>query len=155
MVFEGMPVFNINSALAMTNYDNSRITGGALWKKLWKIRVPERLRMLLWRIGPDAIPTKDNMIKRFESIDPTCPLCCQDIESTCHVFFNCPVAKAIWLTSCWGFRASDHQISSCEDIINLVVEPPKAPCPIEDLWKITLNIAIILDEIWQPGSFSR
>ncbi|KAL0008131.1 hypothetical protein SO802_009633 [Lithocarpus litseifolius] len=57
------------------------------------------------------------------------------------------VAKALWYTCCWGFKAI-HGISNCEDIIKMILDPPEASCPKEDQWMIILNMAIILDEIW-------
>ena len=31
------------------------------WKDLWKAKLRERLKMLLWRIGANTIPTKVNL----------------------------------------------------------------------------------------------
>ena len=103
--------------------------------------------MLLWRIGADVLPAKENMQWRLEINNPSCALCRQEVESNCHLFLNCSVAKALWYTWCWGFKAI-HGISNCEDIIKMILDPPEASCPKEDQWMIILNMAIILDEIW-------
>lgn len=63
------------------------------------------------------------------------------------LILNYSVAKALWNTCCWGFKAI-HGISNCEDIIKMILDPPEASCPKEDQWMIILNMAIILDEIW-------
>ncbi|KAL0012539.1 hypothetical protein SO802_007647 [Lithocarpus litseifolius] len=57
-----------------------------LWKKLWKARLPERLKMLLWRIGVDTLPTKEsradihkakhNVISRFVELSKTFSALC-------------------------------------------------------------------------------
>ncbi|XP_030969607.1 uncharacterized protein LOC115989868 [Quercus lobata] len=80
--------------------------------------------------------------------DPSCVLCGGEIESSCHLFFKCPVARAIWYSSCWGLRADKLHISSSSDIIKLVLNPPQALCLQEDQWHISLNMAHIIDEIW-------
>lgn len=67
----------------------------SLWKKLWKAKLPERLRMLLRRIGAGALPTKVNLNRRFDHIDPTCILCNNAEESPIHLFFGCPFARAL------------------------------------------------------------
>ena len=36
----------------------------------------------------------------------------------------------------------------CEDVIKIILTPPKAYCPAEDQWLIPLNMAFIIDEIW-------
>ena len=33
----------------------------SLWKNLWKVRLSKRLKMLLWRIRANAIPTGENL----------------------------------------------------------------------------------------------
>ena len=40
------------------------------WSKLWNLRAPERVKMLLWRIGSNSLPTKDNLSRRIVSSDP-------------------------------------------------------------------------------------
>ena len=70
------------------------------WKKLWKLRLPERVKMFIWRIGSNSLPTRDNLLKRINIDDPSCLFCGFEVENCCHLFFGCPVAKAIWHTSC-------------------------------------------------------
>ncbi|KAL0001790.1 hypothetical protein SO802_015571 [Lithocarpus litseifolius] len=31
------------------------------WKKIWKIKAPERVKMLIWRIGANILPTNENL----------------------------------------------------------------------------------------------
>ena len=108
--------------------------------------------MLLWRIGSNSLPTKDNLRRRSVSSDPICVLVRQENETSQHIFFKCPVARAIWYSSCWSFKSEEHQIMNCEDIIDQQHPPPpphkKAYCPAEDQWLIPLNMAIVIDEIW-------
>ena len=104
--------------------------------------------MFIWRIGTNSLPTKDNLLKRININDPSCLLCGFEVETCCHLFFGCPVAKAIWHSSCWGFKADKHHMSACMDIIKLILDPSQALCPSEDQWLIPLNMALVLDEIW-------
>lgn len=86
-----------------SNQSNTPTNTEVWWKRLWKLRALEKIKMLMWRISVNALPTKDNMSKRIESIDPTCVLCSQEEETCCHLFLYRPVAKAIWFAS-WGFK---------------------------------------------------
>ena len=36
-------------------------TSNLPWQKLWKIKFHERVKMLLWRIGANILPTEDNV----------------------------------------------------------------------------------------------
>ena len=118
------------------------------WKKLWKARLPERIKMLIWRIGNSSLPTNENLSCRLEYIDPNCTLCKNGWESCVRLFFECPIARALWLSSCWGLRVDTSMLQTNEDIIKLIIEPPTSTISAHDQWLITLNVALILDEIW-------
>ena len=119
-----------------------------LWKKLWKARLPERIKMLLWRIGSNSIPTKVNLSTRLKHVDPTCPLCKSGTEPSLHLFFECPISMCLWHSACWGFKADLEKVQSHVDIINLILEPPISAIPTQEAWLITLNMALVVDEIW-------
>uniref|UniRef100_A0A7N2LRG7 Reverse transcriptase zinc-binding domain-containing protein n=1 Tax=Quercus lobata TaxID=97700 RepID=A0A7N2LRG7_QUELO len=116
--------FSVKSAYRSSReLENSGIMSDVLWRRLWKIRAPERIKMLLWRIAPNSLPTRHNISLRTHIPDPSCSLCGHASESTCHIFFHCPVAKAIWF-SCWGLRTEDHNIQECADLVKLILDPP-------------------------------
>ena len=64
-------------------------------RKIWKGRVPPKIKIFMWLMANDAILTKDNLIKRKWVGNPKCYFCDLD-ESINHLFFTCPVAKVIW-----------------------------------------------------------
>ena len=64
----------------------------ACGSKLWKANFPERLKMLIWRISVNAIPTKANLQVRLNHVDASCRLCNADKEDSEHIFFRCPFA---------------------------------------------------------------
>ena len=118
------------------------------WMKLWKARMLERMKMLLWRIGTNSISTKENLSCRLEHIDPVCTLCKSESELCVHLFFECHISRALWYMACWGFRPDQNMVQTFEDIIKLVLEPAVSTLPTYDKWLITLNMAFILEEIW-------
>ena len=79
--------------------------------------------------------------------DSCCELWKQEVESFVHLFVTCPIARPLRYTCCWGLKPEEHQLATPVSIIKLVLEPPKAYCPNEDVWLISLQIAFILDEI--------
>ena len=109
----------------------------------------ERVKMLLWRIEANALPTKENLQRRVPLNDSSCILCQQKQESSTRLFLKCPITKAIWSSRCWGFKSDDHSITSNEGIIKLVLGLPKVSCPMEDNWLISLDMAFVLDKIWR------
>lgn len=62
----------------------------------------------------DAVLTKDNMRKRNWGGDPTC-MFCNCIETSAHLFFQCPVSKVIWMivARCFGIQTIPSNIEQC------------------------------------------
>ena len=143
-------IFSIKSAygVAFSNDSNGN-QDLSHWKTLWKARMLERIKMLLWRIGANAIPTRENLQQRMQHIDLSCILCSAEVESCAHLFFKCHFARALWTTSGWGLRINVASLNLGEDILKLILNPPNAPIPSQDQWTISFNMALIVDEIWK------
>lgn len=94
-----------------------------VWKLLWKSKLHERLKTFVWRIGSDTLPTNLKLHLKMGIGDPCCPLCLGAEESTVHLFFKCPVTRAIWFRLCWGLRPNDIPVLNELDIVKCVVSP--------------------------------
>ncbi|XP_023912636.1 uncharacterized protein LOC112024225 [Quercus suber] len=119
------------------------------WKKLWKLKMPEKTKMFLWRLAVNTLPTRDNLSRRFQIVDTSCLFCKENIETPIHLFLNCNASRAFWFSACWGFRPEQITISNTEDIIKLVLHPPELLNSESDQGMVSLNMALILEEIWQ------
>ena len=98
--------------------------GEKQWKLIWNFKIQDRVKMLLWHICTNILPTKDLLAQKLGIIDASCPLCGEAKETGVHLFFKCPVARAIWFGSCRGLRTESLQLTSNEDILKLVLKPP-------------------------------
>jgi hypothetical protein len=66
-----------------------------LKKYLWKIKVPLKIKIIIWFVYRKENLTKDNLKKRNWQGSTTC--CFRDHEETVqHLFIECPFAKIIW-----------------------------------------------------------
>ena len=120
--------FTVKSALKTHQGHADSVLPGSLWSKFWKLKFHERFKVLLWRIGMDILPTKLNVAKRIGHGDTCCPLCNTKDESIIHVFFRCSVSKAIWFGQGSSSLPEFFPISSCLDIIKLIIDPPIPAC---------------------------
>jgi ribonuclease HI len=78
----------------------SLITGTPLdsqiWRLLWKLQVPAKVKIYCWRILHGLIPLKNILFKRHIGTDGICPICKSEEEDVLHMLFNCPEAELIW-----------------------------------------------------------
>ena len=67
-----------------------------LWKKLWSLNVPPKVRTFMWKACCNVLPTKSNLAQRKVQIDPKCSFCGQQDEKTQHILWECPFARNVW-----------------------------------------------------------
>ena len=73
-----------------------------LWRSIWGLRVPNKVKNFLWRVCRDAIPTKSNMKRRHMPIDPLCEWCWKEEETTLHALWSCSELSSVWSLSQWS-----------------------------------------------------
>ena len=63
-----------------------------LWKKLWKLNIPPKIKNFMWRTLTGVLPTVDSLRTRMVKIETTCPVCYQERESAHHLLLRCHIA---------------------------------------------------------------
>jgi hypothetical protein len=63
--------------------------------KLWKLKIPLRIKVFGWYLRKGVILTKDNLAKRNWHGSKKCVFCHHD-ESIKHLFFQYRFARSIW-----------------------------------------------------------
>ena len=71
--------------------------GKRIWTALWKLRIPNKIKVFGWRACNDILPTKLNLTKRRIIDDFVCPICMRFPESATHVSWECDVAQDVWV----------------------------------------------------------
>ena len=69
------------------------------WKYLWQVNVPHKVCHFPWRACKNILPIKDNLVKRKVLKESCCDECQADVESSSHLFWDCPRAREIWSMS--------------------------------------------------------
>lgn len=60
-----------------------------IWKKLWGLQVPPKVKNFLWRACHDCLPTMVALEQRRVEVDFRCPVCWSEAEKVSHVLLEC------------------------------------------------------------------
>lgn len=69
----------------------------SVWTKLWKLHIPNKIKVFGWRACHDILPTRDNLVRRHVVEDGTCGLCTRTMELALHALWECGVAQGVWV----------------------------------------------------------
>ncbi|KAK7386980.1 hypothetical protein VNO78_27402 [Psophocarpus tetragonolobus] len=72
---------------------------GRLWLAICSIVAPPDVKVLMWSICQDALPTFEYLFRRKLVNSPLCPICGTEPETVEHVFLFCPWTRPLWFGS--------------------------------------------------------
>ncbi|MBA0730434.1 hypothetical protein Golax_025760, partial [Gossypium laxum] len=84
------------------------------YRKLWNLHMPSKIKITVWKIAWNYIPTFSNLKLKRVMTEGRCSRCGQEEEDSFHVFQRCPIVKEIWsqlnfswgqMNSAWDFAA--------------------------------------------------
>lgn len=70
-------------------------SNGLVWKKIWKMRVPNKIHHFIWRAAKDSMPMKKNLKARHLPIGEECDGCGEHTESILHCLQLCDQARSV------------------------------------------------------------
>ena len=73
--------------------------GKDLWPAIWKLRIPNKIKVFGWRACNEILPTRLNLSKRKIIANAMCPICLRFPESVVHVLWDCGAARDVWAGS--------------------------------------------------------
>ena len=66
--------------------------GSRVWAAIWKLQIPNKIKVFRWRACHDILPTRRNLKKKWILMDELCLLCALSQESIFHALWECTVA---------------------------------------------------------------
>jgi len=69
--------------------------GDLVWSTLWKLHIPNKLKVFGWRVCHDILPTRENLARKTIIEDQTYELCTRGAEFALHVLWECSVAQDV------------------------------------------------------------
>lgn len=109
-----------------------------LWRGLWKLQIPGKVKIFLWRALNSYLPTKSNLQSRMVQTDDVCPLCGADKETIAHCFIHCLLAK-----SCWDMVCPEVSFDSLMNFVTWFVYV------LEHLKEKATKISMVCWSIWR------
>ena len=70
-----------------------------VWKALWRMKVPNKIKIFKWRACHGILPTRLNLAKRKIIVETVCPICLQSLENEVHVLWDYPATQDVWAGS--------------------------------------------------------
>lgn len=67
-----------------------------IWKKLWSLKVPNKVKIFCWRSLHNAIPCFGVLVDQHISTSAQCPVCKQHAEDVAHALSGCTRVRQIW-----------------------------------------------------------
>ena len=87
-----------------------------LWQNIWKRRIPNTVKMFLWRAFNNLLPTKTNLYKRGVVKEKLCPICGREEETIFHALWDCIAARDFWGGSLRKFQKASGKESDFHQI---------------------------------------
>ena len=92
-----------------------------LWKEIWRLEVPNKVKNFMWRLCSNAVATNSNLYKRKVRADPLCPMCNMEAETIEHLCLLCDWTMPIWFVVCFGMRYQKNEICRFDEWLNGIV----------------------------------
>lgn len=86
--------FSVGSCYETNSVDPQREVA-EVWSKIWKLNIHDRLKMFLWRVLRDVLPTREEIVRRTGVGYASCAVCGAEEETLFHVFKECPGARSL------------------------------------------------------------
>jgi len=66
------------------------------WKDIWGLKVPPKIKNLIWRMCRGCLPTRVRLQDKGVSCPTRCASCSSEHEDLNHILFECPFAIQVW-----------------------------------------------------------
>lgn len=67
-----------------------------VWKGIWQLKLPHKLRHFAWKASWNILATKDNLKRRKITMGDDCVVCGQPKETTCHLLWFYKHTCEVW-----------------------------------------------------------
>ena len=88
-----------------------------IWKKIWALECPNKIRNLIWRACRNSLPSKCNLLRRTIITEQRCDRCKEENEDIMHAVWSCKGLNGVWeVDNTWSFR-NQRSFSSFKELL--------------------------------------
>jgi hypothetical protein len=73
-----------------------QIVNPTFWSRFWQLKLQPKIRIFIWKGCHGALALGHNLQRRVPSINSTCPMCGDTLETWDHLMWLCPFAARVW-----------------------------------------------------------
>lgn len=119
---EKMGLYTVRSAYSAMQgvSDNAAMHNTSMWKQLWNLKVPLKVKHFAWMALSKCLPTKDELVVKRVPVDILCPVCNNNPESVLHVLVMCQFARLSWVKV--GFMDEVEDAASFLDWLSIAFQ---------------------------------
>ena len=145
--------FTVKSAYMLKMQQSSTSLGPMheeYWKMLWKSKMHERLKLLLWRIVCKSLLVQEILSKRFPIPNISCPVYGEEVETVEHVFIRCPITIQAWANLIWPLNMDVFKDINIDQWIKIIINRREMlKIQGKEAKEFTLFAAVLCDQIWR------
>ena len=91
-----------------------------LWKGVWRLNVPGKIKHFLWKSCTNSLPTKENLLKKTIVSENVCHLCSELPEDVMHALWGCLKVRQVWQRSFGWLDNNRVTEGSFSDLVHMV-----------------------------------
>ena len=96
-----------------------------IWKLVWSLSVPNKVKNFLWRVCKEALPVKRNLRRRKIIEEDTCDHCKSSAESEFHALWECSALTSVWNSVPELRLHHDQNVHTVSELIKLIHDERK------------------------------
>ena len=87
------------------NTQDPPIRDKQVWKEIWQMKAPPKVKNFIWRACCNALPTKQALMRRKIIANPICERCKTVVKDTEHALWSCSELDVVWADQdAWSFK---------------------------------------------------
>nr|XP_023884545.1 uncharacterized protein LOC111996780 [Quercus suber] len=111
--------------LLPTQFSHGEATN--IWRSIWRLSVPNKVKNFLWRACKEALPVKKNLVRRRVLDEDVCCHCKLKAEDGYHALWDCSELSTIWETDVMWLFCRSKKFTNFFELARFVLEKEQQP----------------------------